>query len=175
MRGRVSPIKVHAFYPSALSLEPWIFHAGEGFTYLSLRIWFSDFFIWALLYRPPPSCLQYSMQGKDSPIKRFTHFILRLCYLDFRLPCILQIWFFGFATWFLEYAVVLILFAFGISCGRKRQPIRLFHHHWFSLFTIDTSRGGEFHASDTSALLLGLWTISGSHSSYLRYPIAGEI
>ena len=37
----------------------------------------------------------------------FTHLILRLCYLG------------------LEYAAILILIAFGISCGRERQPIRL--------------------------------------------------
>lgn len=149
MRGRDLPIKVHASGSSTLRFGSY----SADLTLPALSI----------------PC------KRESSIKRFTHFILQLCHLDFPLPCILHIWFFGFATRLLEYAAVLILVAFGISFRRERQPIRLFHHHWSSFFAFDTSRRGECHASDTSTLLLGLWNISGSQSSCLQYSMRGRV
>ena len=83
MRGRVSPIKVHASDVLALLFGPWtilqtssflplVSYAGESFTYQGLRIRFHDFCYLdlGLLYRSHPSCLhQHLMRERFSPIK----------------------------------------------------------------------------------------------------------
>ena len=92
MRGRVSPIKVHAFHPSILLLWPWISHAGENFTYHSSCI--VSFALTTLQISPfMPSVshtgeshlsrdftfLAHSISCGVKPlIKKFTHLILHL-------------------------------------------------------------------------------------------------
>ena len=108
MRGRVSLIKVHASDSSAMLLKLWttlIFFAlsiscgGEfhllRFTHLILWLCYLDF---GLLCRSHSSCLQYLMQERVLPTKVYTSDSL---------------------AWTLEYAAVLILFAFSISCGKE--------------------------------------------------------
>ena len=74
MRGRVSPIKVHAS-----DTLPFISCGGEfhlsRFKHLILR----------LCFILPALSILY---GEESPIQKFTHLILRLCFLDFQIPCL---------------------------------------------------------------------------------------
>lgn len=62
------------------TFSPSVSHAGESFIYQGSRIEFFGSVTRTLEY------VHALILGRESPIKRFTHLILRFCYLDFRLP-----------------------------------------------------------------------------------------
>ena len=62
------------------------FHLGKSFTYQSLRIWFFGFNTWTLDYSADLILLAFSIScGGEFHLSRFTHLILRLYHLNFRI------------------------------------------------------------------------------------------
>ena len=143
-------IKIHASDSSALllgprstlqssSFLPSVSHAGESFTYQGLRIWFYGYVTWTLDYSADLILLAFSIScGGEFHLSRFTHLILRLCYLDLGLLC---------------------------------------RHHPSCLQYLMQGRvpSIKVYASNSSAMLLGPWSILQTSSFLPSISHAGEI
>ena len=127
-----------------------------------------------LLRRPHPFCCQNLMRGRVTYQKvytfyslalllrlqitlHFTYLILWLCYLIFGIhgnshPC---------CFWY--------LMSERVSTYPIISPPLVFP------FPLQNFKRGEFHGSNILVLLSGLWTTSGSHPFYLRYPMQDRV